>query len=114
MSNDPSASRLEREGSVPLSGFSRELRSAPDAERFRFGFALSGEALSPVHVVFSPSQRTAEVKTGDLKVFRVSEVGSVEEAQERWVAWWRQGSRKAHFVAPQRAGRHPSHAAPRL
>jgi hypothetical protein len=108
MTHDALSSRLEPEGSVPVSGFSRELRGAADVERFRFAFALSGEALSPVHVVFSPSQRLAEIKTGDLKVFRLSEVASVEEAQERWVAWWRKGSCKPLFVAPQRVGRHPS------
>jgi hypothetical protein len=113
MTHDTSSLQLEREGSVPVSGFSRELRSAPDVERFRFAFALSGEAPSPVHVVYSPSQRVAEVKMGDLKAFRLSEVASVEEARERWVAWWRERSHRHRFVAPQRAGRHPSLVSPR-
>ncbi len=98
---------LEPERSVPVSGFSRELRSAPDAERFRFAFAMRGDALSPVHVVFSASQRTAEIKTGDMKAFRVTEVPSVEEARKRWVAWWRSGHRKPAFAPPRRAGRWP-------
>ena len=33
---------LESERSVPVSGFSRELRAAEDVERFRFDFALAG------------------------------------------------------------------------
>jgi hypothetical protein len=101
---------LEPEGSVPLSGFSRELRGAPDAERFRFEFPLRGEALSPVHIVFSAQQRTAEVKTLDLKAVRLSGVSSVEEARRRWVEWWRSGNRKPGFVAPRRTGRMPAGA----
>jgi hypothetical protein len=104
---DPDATPLEPERSVPVSGFSRELRGAPDVERFRFEFALRGDALSPVHVVFSAAQRTAEIKTGDMKAFRLTEVGSVEEARKRWVAWWRSGHRKPGFAAPGRVGRSP-------
>ncbi len=98
------------ERSVPVSGFSRELREATDVERFRFAFPLAGGPLYPVHVVFSPSQRTAEIKAGDLKALRVTDVGTVEEARARWVAWWRAGQRKAAFAAPRRVGRRPAAA----
>ncbi len=98
---------LERERSVPVSGFSRELRSAEDSERFRFGFTLAGAVISPVHVVFSASRRTAEVKAGDLKVFLVSEVDSVEEARKRWVSWWLSGRRRPVLQGPRRTGNHP-------
>jgi hypothetical protein len=100
---------LEPERSVPVTGFSRELRGAPDVERYRFAFALRGDSLSPMHVVYSPSQRVAEVKTGDMKAFRVTDVGSAEEARARFVAWWRSAPvpRKPGFDAPRRTGRVP-------
>jgi hypothetical protein len=98
---------LESERSVPVSGFSRELRAAEDVERFRFDFALAGSALWPVHVVFSATMRIAEVKAGDLKAFRVSEVDSVEDARSRWVAWWRAGRRRPSFQPPRRTGNYP-------
>jgi hypothetical protein len=98
---------LERERSVPVSGFSRELRSAEDVERWRFEFALAGAALSPVHVVFSVSLQTAEIKAGDLKAFRIADVESVEEARRRWVEWWRAGRRRLRFQPPRRTGNSP-------
>ena len=109
MVDDPSrfGSPLERERSVPLSGFSRELRGAEDAERYRFAFALAGAALSPVHVVFSASLRTAEVKAGDLKAFHLVEVDSVEEARRRWVDWWRAGRQRLRVSPPRRTGNFP-------
>ncbi|HTR03044.1 MAG TPA: hypothetical protein VMN82_07595 [Thermoanaerobaculia bacterium] len=100
---------LEPEGSVPLSGFSRELRGAPDVQRFRFPFPLRGDAVLPVHLVYSAARRTAEVKAVDLKVYRVEDVTSPCDAQARWVAWWRT-SRPASargFLAPRRVGRFP-------
>jgi hypothetical protein len=98
---------LEQERSVPVSGFSRELRSAEDVERWRFDFALAGAALYPVHVVFSASLRTAEVKAGDLKAFHLADVESVEEARKRWVDWWRGGRRRLLFQPPRRTGNFP-------
>ena len=100
-------SPLERERSVPLSGFSRELRGAEDAERYRFDFALAGAALAPVHVIFSASLRTAEVKAGDLKAFHVVDVDSVEDARRRWVEWWRAGRKRLAFQPPRRTGNFP-------
>jgi len=99
---------LVPERSVPVAGFSRDLRLAEDVERFRFSFALRGEASMPVPVVFSPALREAEVKTGDMKVLRFADVGSAEEARERWIAWWKTGGRgKPAFVGPRRTGRYP-------
>jgi len=99
---------LEPEGSVPVSGFSLELRHACDVERFRFAFSMHGGAPYPVHVVFSSSRRTAEIKAGDLSAFCVTEVDSVEEARRRWVAWWRnRRGRRPAIVAPPRTGRSP-------
>lgn len=106
-SEDRFGTALERERRVPLSGFSRELRSAEDVERYRFEFALAGSALSPVHVVFSASRRTAEVKAGDLKAFLLSEVDSVEQARRLWVEWWRAGRRRLLFQPPRRTGNTP-------
>ncbi len=100
---------LVPERSVPVSGFSRDLRLADDVQRFRFLFALRGEAAMPVHIVFSPTLRVAEVKTGDMKVLRLADVASPEDARERWVAWWKAGGGgKPRFVAPRRAGRYPA------
>jgi hypothetical protein len=99
--------RLVRERSVPISGFSIELRMAEDVERYRFAFALRGDFDSPVHLVFSPSLGRAEVKTGDLKVLALDAVDSPCEAQRRWIAWWREGRSRPLFVAPRRTGRFP-------
>jgi hypothetical protein len=102
---------LRPEGSVPISGFSRELRLAPSVERYRFSFALRGEVALPVHLVFSPSERVAEIKAADLKTYRVEDVGSPCEARERWIAWWKTTvshprSTRA-FTGPRRTGRAP-------
>ena len=107
MSDDRFGSPLERESSVPVSGFSRELRGAEDSERYRFDFALAGAALAPVHVVFSASLRAAEVKTGDLKAFQVADVDSVEDARRRWVEWWRTGRKRPLVQPPRRTGNFP-------
>ena len=106
MSKD-AAERLVPERSVPVSGFSRELREAGDIQRFRFDFPLRGEAVWPVHIVFSASLRVAQVKTGDLKAVTIADVSSAEEARERWIERWRAGMRKTRFNAPRRAGRSP-------
>ena len=98
---------LEPEKSVPVTGFSRELRLAPDVERFWFSFELRGDVALPVHVVFSPAQRLAEVKAADLKAYRVDGVGSACEARQRWVEWWRRGRRPSHLGVPRRTGRLP-------
>lgn len=97
--------RLESEASVPLAGFSRELRLATDVQRFRFSYPLRDVPL-PVHVVFSASERRAEVKAGDLKAYPVEGVASACEAKRRWIEWWRRG-RAGSFTAPRRSGRHP-------
>jgi hypothetical protein len=104
---------LVREGSVPVSGFSDELRNSPDVQRYRFDFSLRGGPESPVHVMFSESIAAAEVKTGDMKALRIHGVASVEEARDRWVLWWRAGIGKPGFVAPRRTGRTPLLAATR-
>ncbi len=104
--------QLDPEGSVPLSGFSTELRQAPDVERYWFSYPLRGEAVLPVHVVFSRSAGRAEVKTADLKVHAMEHVAFPTEARRRWIAWWRslQREHREHghrFVAPRRVGRLP-------
>ena len=99
--------RLEPERSVPVAGFSRELRLTSDAERLRFFFRLRVEAPYPVHVVYSPSAKRAEVKAADLKAYRIEGVSSACEAKRRWIAWWRGGAAAPRFFAPRRAGRVP-------
>ncbi len=103
--------QLEPERSVPLSGFSKELREAPDAERFRFSFPLRGVPL-PVHILFSPSAKYAEVKSADLKVYRLNGVESPAHARRLWVGWWVRThqaprSRGASPLVPTRVGRLP-------
>lgn len=109
MTHPQERSDLVPERSVPVAGFSRELRGAADVERFRFSFALRGEASLPVHVVFSPALAVAEVKAGDMKALRIAGVASAEQARDLWIAWWN-GSRgrKPAFVPPRRAGRYPA------
>jgi len=102
-----SKSPLIGEASVPVTGFSRELRERPDVERFWFPFALLGEVSLPVHVVFSRSARSAEVKGGDLKAYRLADVSSACEARELWIAWWQRGRRLGGFAPPRRTGRSP-------
>jgi len=104
---DCSDASLEREGSVPVSGFSRELRSSPDATRYRFAFALRGGFDTPVHMVFSLSARRAEIKAGDLKVHVVDDAACACDARRRWIAWWRRGRSAGGFSPPRRTGRVP-------
>jgi len=75
---------LMPERSVPVGGFSHALREEPDAERFWFLHPI-GSARLPVHIVFSPSLKIAEVKAADLKVLHLEDVWSVAEARRVWV-----------------------------
>jgi hypothetical protein len=100
---------LRAEGSVPVSGFSRELRLAPNVERYRFSFALRGCVALPVHLVFSPGERVAEIKAADLKAYRVEGVDSPCVARERWLVWWRSSRPRSTraFTGPRRTGHAP-------
>ncbi|HEY1250278.1 MAG TPA: hypothetical protein VGH97_03760 [Thermoanaerobaculia bacterium] len=100
---------LRPEGSVPVSGFSKELRLSASVERYWFSFALRGEITLPVHLVFSASARVAEIKAADLKAYRVENVDSPCVAREQWLVWWRT-SRPASsraYTGPRRTGRAP-------
>ena len=98
--------------SVPVAGFSRELRAAADAERFWFSFPLRGDVALPVHVLFSRAARTAEVKAADLKVHRFEDVDRATDARRQWIGWW-QSTHRPHRsrgpspVVPRRVGRLP-------
>lgn len=83
---------LVPEGSVPVGGFSRELRLRPDTERFWFQTLDRVGRRMPVHIVFSPSAKSAEVKQGDVKPLRLSNVATPTEARRRWLAWTSQKS----------------------
>jgi hypothetical protein len=104
-----SESPLQPERSVPVSGFSRELRRSEDAQRFWFSFALRGEVSLPVHLVFSPGERAAEIEAADLKAWRAEGVASACEARELWLAWWRTSQPRSArvFTGPRRTGRAP-------
>ena len=78
------AATLTPERSVPISGFSREIRSDPGAERFYFSHVI-GDTEIPVHIVYRPSTRVAEVKAADMKVSTLTEVDSPWDAHRRWV-----------------------------
>jgi hypothetical protein len=75
---------LTPEGSVPLRGFSRELLSEPGVERFWFLHPIGGATL-PVHVVFSPASRRAEVKAADMKALELEDMASPSEARRIWI-----------------------------
>lgn len=104
--------QLTPERSVPVAGFSRELRAAADAERFWFTFPLRGDVALPVHVLFSRAERTAEVKAADLKVRHFEDVDLATDARRQWIGWW-QSTRRPHRsrgpspVVPRRVGRLP-------
>jgi len=76
---------LVPEGSVPLDGFSRDLRLRTDTQRFWFRDRDAAGRQSNVHVVFSPSDRVAEVKRGDARALKLSNVNSPSEARRRWL-----------------------------
>src|SRR5262245_41065869 len=100
-------SPLVAERSVPVAGFSVELRQADDVQRFRFCFALHGDVPTPVHIVFSPSLRRAGVKAGDLKALAIPGVESPCDAQRHWIAWWQAGRVRPRFTPPRRTGNFP-------
>jgi hypothetical protein len=105
--------RLTPERSVPISGFSRELRAAADAERFWFSFPLRGDVALPVHILFSRAAQTAEVKAADLKAHHFDGVDLATDARRRWIGWW-QGTHRPHRsrgpspLVPRRVGRLPA------
>ena len=101
---------LHPERSVPVTGFSHALRGAGDVERYRFAYPLRGEVPLPVHLVFSASERAAEIKAADLKAYRVEGVRSACEARQRWIAWWQTKTRhpaRPSLSIPRRTGRAP-------
>jgi len=78
------AAMLAPERSVPISGFSRELRLDPRAQRFYFSHSIGGSEI-PVHIVYSESLRVAEVKAAGMKVSALVEVDGPLDARRRWV-----------------------------
>lgn len=107
-----SVAQLTPERSLPVAGFSRELRHAADAERFWFSFPLRGDVALPVHILFSPSSHTAEVKAADLKARHFDGVALPTDARRRWIEWW-QSTHRPHRsrgpspIVPRRVGRWP-------
>ena len=75
---------LTPERSVPISGFSREIRSDPRAERFHFSHWIGGSRI-PVHIIYSASSRAAEIKAAGMKAAAYSDVEGPLEARRRWV-----------------------------
>jgi hypothetical protein len=90
---------LTPEGSVPVAGFSRELRSAPDVERYWFEARDALFRRTHVHIVYSPSLHLAEVKHSDAKPLRLTEVASPTAARRAWQAAFNRRRR------PSRSGR---------
>jgi hypothetical protein len=72
----------------PLGGFSHDLREREDCQRFVFSHSVTEFHRAPVHIVFCPASREAEVTTGVMKPMRIPEVGSVVEARRRWIEWF--------------------------
>jgi hypothetical protein len=111
------AASLTPEKSVPVAGFSRELKEEAGIERYWFLHPLRGEVALPVHVVFSPASHRAEVKAADLKACRFEAVGSATEARRLWIARWHKAwdpgrSRRPPVLPPRRSGRLPALARP--
>jgi hypothetical protein len=104
------AASLTPERSVPISGFSREIREDPEAERFFFSHTIGGAPM-PVHIVYLASSRAAEVKAAGMKVTRFSEVDGPLEARSRWVARF-ESLRGGSSVRPARGIRGVEAASP--
>jgi hypothetical protein len=77
---------LVRQGSVPVEGFSRELRFAADVERYWFEARDPANRRVPVHIVFSPSAGVAEVKHSAAKPLRLTGIKEAAAAQRAWLA----------------------------
>ncbi len=84
---------LVPERSVPVGGFSRELRQQLDAERWWFEIQDMARRRTIVHIVFSPGLGVAEVKPSDLKPLRLTGMTSAAEARRRWIDWFEAGPR---------------------
>lgn len=82
-----------REGSVPVIGFSKELRQRPDTERYWFEVTEPGQHRVAVHIVFSPSQKTAEVKPLDARPLLLVGVSSPTQARRKWLEWRNAGGK---------------------
>lgn len=80
--------QLEPEERQPLAGFSEDFRSRPDTQRLRFAHRTSVGTTLPVHILFSPGLREAEVKAADMAVRRIPDVASPGEVRRRWVDWY--------------------------
>jgi hypothetical protein len=104
------AASLTPERSVPISGFSREIREDPEAQRFFFSHSIGGAPM-PVHIVYLASSRAAEVKAAGMKVTRFSEVDGPLEARSRWVARF-DSLRRSSSVRPVRGARGAEEASP--
>ncbi len=101
---------LTPERSVPISGFSREIREDPEAQRFFFSHFIGGAPM-PVHIVYSAASRGAEIKAAGMKVTRFSEVDGPLVARSRWVARF-ESLRHGSKVQPARAIRGVEAASP--
>jgi hypothetical protein len=97
------AATLTPERSVPISGFSREIREAPEAQRFFFSHVIGGAPM-PVHIVYSTSSRNAEIKAAGMKVTSFSDVDGPLDARRLWVARF-ESLRLTSSVRPARANR---------
>jgi hypothetical protein len=83
----PRLEPLTPEARQPLAGFSSELKGRGDCQRYYFSHRISDHRV-PVHILFSPSAKEAEVKTGDMKPLRFAPVRSPIEARRRWMEWF--------------------------
>lgn len=84
---------LVPERSVPIGGFSLELRLCFDVQRWWFEIQDIALRRTIVHIVFSPGSGVAEVKHSDLKPLRLTGIASAAEARRRWIDWFEAGPR---------------------
>jgi hypothetical protein len=100
----PVSGAITPEARQPLTGFSLDLKTSEDCRRYYFFHSIARRRL-PVHILFSPSAKQAEVKTGDMKALKIAPVQSVVEARRRWI--------ERFDSLPGRAGGRPRHASRR-
>jgi hypothetical protein len=109
----PGLHPLTPEARQPLAGFSREIRLREDCVRYYFIHSIGPGHRLPVHLLYSPSAREAEVKFGDAKTFKVTAVGSPGEARRRWTEWFdSRPGRREHFRHARRPRIAPTEASP--
>ena len=89
------------EARQPLAGFSQDLKTGPDTQRFRFEVVSPSRATRSVHLLYSASRREAEAKSGAMPAYRMTDVESPAQARRRWMNWHLTPPRQRRASAPE-------------